>query len=233
MYSDEKFDELLHTACREKREELSKFGPDFRRIEAGVLTVYKKRSSKRRNTLILRTAVAVVSTVVLVNAFLIFAEIEPVKAYKEDIKKLVFNIFSSKTEDNMETQYRRVSNEIQKMQHLVPYSIPFPAWIPEGYIFEKVEMSQQNDDSYSVRIIYKKGDVNIIIDMSNDTSIANTLPTSEESNFEKERIDDTDAYFLITPNRSKCIFYDKQGLCIYISGNTDKQSLIRMMESMN
>lgn len=233
MYSDERFDELLHAACRESRDALARFGPDFRGIEAGVLSAYRKRSARRRNILILRTAVAVVSAVVLVNAFLIFAEIQPVKAYKEGIKKLVFNIFSSKSEDNIELQYRRVANEIQKMQHMVPYDIPVPGWIPDGYVFESVEMNKESDDSYSVRINYNKGYESLHIDVCNAPSISNTIPSSEESSFEKERIGDADVYFYISIARSKCIYYNEEGLCIYISGNIDKQSLIELIKSFD
>jgi hypothetical protein len=237
MFDDDKFDELLHRAGRENKNENLPSGPDFLKIEKAAVSACQKKSSKNKSRVVFRVAAACVAAVIILNACLLFADIQPVRAYQEVVKKFVFNILSSKTNDSIETQDYKASNEIQKVQKLVPYRIPAPGWIPAGYAFADVQMRNDGNDVYSVTIKYKSGADILSASISNDSSMSSTMPSGDEEEYEKVSINGNDVYLLVVSVegsiRSKCFFYSKQGLNIYISGSIDKQSLIHVVESMN
>lgn len=237
MYNDNGFDELLHRAGRENMELFSGYGPDFSKIEREALLACRKNAKRHKRTFILKIAAACAGALILLNALLLFVEIRPVKAYQEQVRKLVFNIFSSKTEDKIDSEYYKESDEIQKVQKLVPYKIPAPTWLPPGYQFSDVQMREDGNGIYTVNLKYTGNADTMLVYISNDSFLSNTLPSEGEGGFDKLNVDGSDVYVAEIPTdsgvRSKCYFYNKQGLNIYISAGVDKQSLIKIVKSMN
>lgn len=236
MFNDKNFDEFLHKAGQENKDLLEQYGPDFSKIEKGALSACIKNGRKHRRTVILRVAAACVGAVILLNAFLLFVEIEPVKAYQEQVKKFVFHILSDKTADNVESVYYKESEEIEKIQKFVPYKIPSPTLLPAGYSFNNVEMRDESADIDEVIIKYTNGTDTLVIDMDNGAAISDTEPSDGEGGYEQLKINGNDVYIVTLTTkqgaRSKCHFYNKQGLNIYISAPVDKQSLVSVVESM-
>lgn len=236
MYQDEELDALIVQACRQNRAELSGLGPDFAKIEKGALASYQKIRKRRRTRRIVRIAVATVSAVLLLNVFLFFADFEPVRAYQETIRKLVFNLFSSSTDDKVESQYYKASTEISKVQQMVPYQIPVAGWVPQGYSFDSIQMREDGNGVYSVKIKYVNGNDSLTMNINNGTSISDTVPSNGEGGYEKVTVNGNDLYYIGISvdgrTLSKCTYYDKQGLYIHLSGYIDRQSLLDFVDSM-
>ena len=236
MNDDTKYDNLLYKACRENKDELAQLGPDFSKIEKGALLSYRQRSRKHKSKIVFRTLAAVFSAVVLLNIFLFFTDIAPVKAYRDEIRKLVFNLFSSKTDSDIETQYYIASTEIQKIQKQVPFTIPVPGWVPPGYTFKSAEMRNDEQDIYTVTITYVNGNDTLLLNVTNNTSISETVPSPDEPQYDEMNINGNKVYIrsYIIDNiaLSKCYFYNSQGLLIDIYAPIDKQSLIMIIESL-
>lgn len=234
MDENGKIDEILARACSENREILLPFGPDFAGIEKNALLKLRQRRGSRTRKLWFRTAAAVAAAFIAINGFLLFAEIEPVKAYRAEIRSLVFNLFSNNQTGAMEAELVRTSTEIDRAQKTVPYHIPTPGWIPEGYEFSSACALDDGNDATQVKIRYKKQDESLEIDITNDTSISSTMPSTGEGNLEELDINGMKVYAASVKtekgSRIFCYYYNGQGLGIYISGDMDKQSLTKFIE---
>lgn len=236
---ENKLDDILYKACKESRESLMPFGPDFDRIEREAIIHLKKRHATHRRRVWVRTAVAVAAAFLFINGFFLFAEFEPVKAYRAEVKKLVFNLVSNNTTGAFEAEIVRTSNEIAKAQKTVPFQIPVPGWIPEGYKFDDVRVVSSGNDDYQVTIQYSAQNEKISISIGNDSSISGTDAAKiegTEGTFETMRVGIIDVYYAFINKdkgqRVQSYYINSQGLNVHISGNMDKQSLQKFIEEM-
>jgi hypothetical protein len=236
MKNENELDELLYKACQDNNEYLKQYGPDFSKIEEGVRLRHKYKMRKKAFIPVVRVAIAAAAIIVVVNGILIFADFEPVKAYQNEIKKLYFSVFNDPANMKTEAEIIKSTNEIEKAQKSVPFTIPVPGWIPEGYTFNNVTLTEDGEHVTIVKLKYSSSTENLLISISSDSAISGTDPSFGERNFEVVKINGADVY-IATANRDngdriKCSYYNNQGLNIYMSGSIDKQSLIRFVQSM-
>lgn len=233
---ENRLDDILYQACKENRESLLSFGPDFSNIEKEALLKLRKRKTARRRRAWLRTAASVAAVFLFINLFFIFADFEPVKAYRAQVRMLFFNLLSNNTSGDFEAEIVRTSNEIAKAQKTVPYHIPVPGWIPEGFKFGDVRAVASGNNDYKVTIQYKNNEDIIRVDFENESSISATVPAKGEGGFEKIKVNDMTVYLTSfsrdNGERIQCYYINNQGLNIRISGNMDKQSLEKFIEEM-
>lgn len=235
MSDYQRSDDFLYRACEENSEAMKSLAPDFNKIEQEVRLKYRQGGSKKRRTLLLRIAAASIATILVLNAFLLFSEAGPVKAYRAEVRRLFYNLFNDHTYIQSEDMIVRTANEISKVQKLVPFTIPVPGWLPPEYQFDYVTMTDDGYDIYYVDIHYKSADDALLVSITNDTTISSTRPSPGEGSFEHEVFDGMDIYtaFIERNGRWMCMYFNKQGLYMHISGAIDKQSLYKIIESMD
>lgn len=234
---EQNFDELILTFCKEHKDELSELGPDFDKIERKVRAKYQKKRIKHRRTLFLRLCACILAALVALNGFLIVADTRPAQAYRTEIRKLFFNLFNDKTQLNTEAEIIRTSKEIENVQDSVPFKIPVPQWVPVGYTFQKITISHDSDSISYVKMHYSNGQDDLVMIISNDIELSNTIPSQGEGNYEQVNIDGNEVFIVMLDKNGdsyyKCIFYNKQGLCIHINCSLDKQSLLDFIIQLN
>jgi len=159
-----------------------------------------------------------------------------VKAYQETIRKLIYNLFSDSTKNQVESMYYKETTEIAKVQQLVPYKIPVPGWIPTGYSFDKIEMRDNGNDVYQVTIKYINGGDMLSLSIENNPQLSDAVPSTREASREKITVNGIDLYYVGVPVDGKtfahCTFISKQGLLVNIGGYMDKQATLDFVDSM-
>lgn len=187
----------------------------------------------------MRAAAAVAAVFILLNGVILLTEIPEAKAYRNSVRKLFFNLVNGG--DSFEMQVVSTSQEIEKAQKKVPFQIPFPHWLPEGYTLEEITANGDGHDLYIVKIVYNNVtnalSDKLFIYIENDASIISTLPSEGESAYDKITLSGNDVYIqTVTTDkytRLKCYYFYDQGLLIHITGNIDTQTMSQLISGIS
>lgn len=211
----------------------SPFVPDFDRLAAQAGAEYGRRRRKKTVALALRCAGICLAAVVVVNGALLFAETAPARAYRETVRVLYFNLVNGGQEQPPEQQ----STDLATIQEKVPFTIPQPRWLPEGFVFQQATLQESGDgELYFVTMKYRNGDDALHIYVSNDTMFSQTKPSPDEPPMEEVGIGGAPVYLREGDpekgSHTQAIFYDKHGLFITVSGVVDRQQMVKIVEGL-
>lgn len=212
--------------------------PNFDTIAMNVRVLAKKRKARRRLFLALKMSAAILVVGFLFNAMIFFYDYSPTKAYQYNLKRLVYSLFSLDQAELANSQNENANPDIDEMQKKVPYRIPVPGWIPEGYKYSSIRMQDDLVDIIIVTLNYKRDDqmISIIMDNSTHSSMIDFKATTVSSLTFKEVKVDGVTYAIGTSDMdgvyNMCMFINKSGLFIQITGPIDEQSLIKVAASL-
>lgn len=232
-------DEYMYEACRQDKESLLTLGPDFHKIEKEAITKFKRRKKARVRKILIQSVAAVAAVFILMNGMVIISDIPEVMAYRNTLRRYFFNLVNGDADRSTEAQILNTSKSIQEAQAEVPFQIPFPHWIPEGYELIKVSADKDGYGIYNVIIKYgqpdddKNNTIDIVI--SNGTGLSDTMPQEGEVPFEKHTISGHEVYIKAkseNPAAKTHCFYEYSELGIQIEGNFDISALSQIIEGL-
>jgi hypothetical protein len=231
-------EEFLQKYAEQNQAELTKeLSPDIQKIIANVKAEAAKKNKKSRWLLVLKTCAAVVVVGILFNAMVFFSDMAPVRAYGRDVKRFVLTLLAPDRDKNTVSDGVNITDDnIAAVQKKVPYHIPVPSKLPQGYSFNRIDMTDNLDGTYDVTIIYRSASGAITYLVTNSDLFQKTKPSDGESPFKAQVIDGITVYSSSPTEEGEhivCFFVNKKGLFCNIAGSISEQSLMEMIQSMN
>lgn len=238
MAENRNIDEYLYEACRREKDNLLALGPDFTKIETEALEKFKRRKKSRVRKIWVRAIAAVAAVFIVVNGAVIISDVPEVMAYRDTVRRYFFNLVNNDPEQNSESINLKTSKSIEDVQGVVPFTLPYPHWLPEGYEVLKASAVTDQHGTYDVNFKYNKPNADISnaiqVYITNGTQFANTKPSVRESKFEKQTILEYEVYVRVKRSDSNdnffCMFYYGD-LSVTISGPLDIKVFTQILEN--
>ena len=221
-------DEFLKEYAKENPELTSSLAPDFEKIESGAIGKLKKPRAG------LRIAAGIAAIFLIFAAGAFFTDSGIVRAYRQ--KALVFLSVVAGEGSSVQTGDAVISNQpdVAAAQKKVSYHIPEPHWLPEGFAFESIKLTDSKDGMYRVVLKYiNAAEKRVVLTYNNDTDgLTSTTPAPDEPKLEEIDVQGTKVYYLKPADATKpsyAIFISKDGLLTSVSAPVDKQGMLQLI----
>ena len=193
-----------------------------------------KENIKKKLPIWGKIALSIGVLAVLFITFFLIIDTPAVSIYKEFMWRRMNALLND--HERSETVETRVVEDIgfEKLQKEVPFKVPKPDWLPEGYEVDYVDYRYSEDFYY---IIYKyvcKNDNSKYINISITTDAHSNIEDSILVEYEKTKIGELKVIVMGSSNVEwQAIYINEQGLEIFITTMEDKETLLKIIENMS
>ena len=210
----------------------------FDRIERRARMEYGASRSGRRHVPKALKVLAVVAGILVIFTGLLFAVETPVvRAYKTSVQQLYFHVVSDHERNGDNGMLVVESDNFEETQRKIPFKVPYPGWVPEDFEFSYIDYKKL-DDMYIIQYQFDHVElekIGITVLVENDYYTEGYV----KEGFEPElmKINGYDVYVTAVEGDEflygSAYYIHEQDLLISIAGNVDKETLIKIVESMD
>ncbi len=193
-----------------------------------------KASTKKRMPVWGKILIAIGSLTVFSVIFFLVIDTPVIASYKLFMRQRVNWVLNDPDAMGDKTAEYRVVNDVEfeELEKKVPFKVPWPTWLPEGFELDYIDYSY-NADLYALSFRYNDNDGDYIA-ISINTDAPENLEKTMAVDYEKVKVGDFEVLlFSFGKPEWQTIYINDQGFQIFISTVEDREILLRMIENMS
>lgn len=217
-------DHFLREYSKDNPELRDALEPDFDRIKKAAIQETSMFRFARKPAFRIAAAVLILFAAFVVGTF--FSASPVVRAYRQKAESFVYSIVNRPVKGDPAELGTGIS-QIDEIQKRIPYTIPVPHWLPDGFSLAEINDANMGDGIYSVSLRYKnekgnKLEITIINEIDADSASVNATSPEHIDVRGMDVVVDTNGDLIRT------YFTTGGGLFVQVIGNLDKQAALNV-----
>lgn len=217
-------DHFLREYSKDNLELRNALEPDFDRIKKAAIKKTSMFRFAREPAFRIAAAVVILFAAFGVGTF--FSASPVVRAYRQKAESFVYSIVNRPVKGDPAKPGTGIA-QIDEIQKRIPYKIPVPHWLPDGFVLDQINDANMGDGIYSVLIRYKNGNgnklqINIVNEIDNDSAMVKVTSPEHIDVQGTDIVVDTDKDLI------RVYFVSESGLFVQVVGDLDKQAALNV-----